>query len=232
MGYAASPSSFSALSLVPAFEQLPEETREELAKITHMRRFRRHALVYVEGEAADLFCFVTSGTVRLFKTTAEGQEQTLHLLSPGTLFATTGFVPGARYPASAEAKEDSWVGCIPNTDLAALAQRDVHLSWTLLVAYSSRLSGKMQHMLDLGTRDAAGKLAAGLLRLVPTPQRTAGRPIPIDMPVSHQELAQLIGASRETVTRLLKNFRLEGAVEVLGSRRLVLHPDVLERHVQ
>ena len=232
MSCASRPSAFSALGLVPAFEQLPEETRQQLAEITHVRRYHRNALIYVEGEPAELFCFVTSGTVRLFKTTADGQEQTLHLLAPGTLFATTGFVPDARYPASAEAKEDSWVGCIPNAALAGIAQRDAYLSWTLLVAYSSRLSGKMQHMLDLGTRDAAGKLAAGLLRLVPAPQRTAGLPIPIDMPVSHQELARLIGASRETVTRLLKNFRMEGAVEVLGGRRMVLHPDVLERHVQ
>lgn len=228
----ASPSSFSALSLVPAFVQLPEETLQDLATITHMRRFRRNALVYVEGGHAELFCFLTSGTVKLFKTTAEGQEQTLHLLSPGTLFATTGFTSEGRYPATAQAMEDSWVGCIPNTSLSDLAQRDVHLSWALLVAYSSRLSGKMQHMLDLGTRDAAGRLAAGLLRLVPTTERATGRPIPIDMPVSHQELAQLIGTSRETVSRLLKSFRLEGAVEVLESRRLILHPDVLERHVQ
>jgi CRP/FNR family transcriptional regulator len=217
---------------VPAFQELPEESLTDLAAITHMRRFRRNALVYVEGAKAEVFCFVSSGTVKLFKTTAEGQEQTLHLLTPGMLFATTGFTPDARYPATAEAMEDTWVGCILNSDLSQLAQRDAHLSWALLVAYSSRLSGKMQHMLDLGTRDAAGRLAAGLLRLVPTPERVKGRSISIDMPVSHQELAQLIGASRETVTRLLKSFRLEGAVEVQGSRRLVLHPDVLQRHVQ
>lgn len=227
----AAPSAREALARLDVFAQLREETLQALAKITNLRHYRKDMFIFAEGESAEIFCFVYRGAVKVFKTTADGNEQTLHLLREGDLFAITGFVIAGDYPGTAQTLEDSYIGCIRNSALQSLARRDVDLAWAMLVFFGQRLTGTSRQVLDLGTRDAAGKLAAALLQLAHVEPGSPHPPVTVDMHLTHRELAQLIGTSRETVTRLLGDFRAGGAVELLEGGRLSLHPDVLQRYV-
>lgn len=224
------PSPRAALARLAVFSDLTDETIDDLASITNLRHYRKDMFIFGEGEPAELFCFVHSGAVKVFKTTADGAEQTLHLLQPGDLFAVTGFVIEGDYPGTAQTLEESWIACIRNRALQALARRSPDLSWALLTFFGERLTGTSRQVLDLGTRDSAGKLAAALLDLAHAGP-DAHDPVTVDMHLTHRELAQLIGASRETVTRLLGDFRAEGAVQVLQGGRMTIVPKRLRRYL-
>ncbi len=225
------PRADDALRSLAPFRDLPEATVSALAEVTSMRHYRRDMFIFAEGEPSEIFCFVHSGAVKVFKTSVDGQEQTLHLLRPGDLFAVTGFVVPSPYPGTAQTLEDSWIGCVRNAALRSLAVRDASLAFALLVHFGERLAGTSRHVLDLGTRDAAGKLAAALLDLVQTADAGADA-VTVDLHLTHKELAQLIGASRETVTRLLGDFREAGAVTTGHDGRLTIHPGRLARYVE
>ena len=225
------PSPRDALLRLPPLQALPEATLTALADITSIRRYRRDMYIFAEGEPAELFCFVHSGAVKVFKTTLEGQEQTLHLLRAGDLFAVTGFVVPAPYPGTAQTLEDSWIGCVRNAALRSLATQDVALAFALLEHFGRRLTGTSRQVLDLGTRDAHGKLAAALLDLAGAGDEAEGA-VTVDLHLTHRELAQLIGASRETVTRLLGEFREAGAVSQREDGRLRIDPPLLRRYVE
>ncbi len=230
MAPATSPDPRLALRALAQFAALPEHTLEALAEVTSLRHYRRDMFIFAEGEPAELFCFVHAGAVKVFKTTIDGQEQTLHLLRPGEFFAVTGFIVPAPYPGTAQTLEDSWIGCVRNPALRALAQRDVDLAFALLEHFGQRLTGTSRHVLDLGTRDAAGKLAAALLELAGAQEETQDA-LTVDLHLTHKDLAQLIGASRETVTRLLGEFREANAVATRASGKLTVYPQNLRRYV-
>jgi CRP/FNR family transcriptional regulator len=219
------------LADVAPFADLPASTLAALAEVTSVRHYRKDMYIFGEGEPAEMLCFVNRGAVKVFKTTSEGQEQTLHLLQPNELFAITGFVVGGIYPGTAQTLEDSWIGCIRNQALRGLAQRDVALAWSLLAFFARRLTGTSQQVLDLGTRDTAGRLAAALLQLAGVRDRTMGQHVKVGLQVTHRELAQLIGASRETVTRLLGEFRQEGSITQSPDGHLEITPEMLQRRL-
>ncbi len=221
------PAASAALAEVAPFAELPGATLARLADITSIRRYRKDMYIFGEGEPAEMLCFVHRGVVKVFKTTSDGQEQTLHLLQQNELFAVTGFVVGGIYPGTAQTLEDSWVGCIRNQALRSLAQSDVSLAWSLLAFFARRLTGTSQQVLDLGTRDTAGRLAAALLQLAGVRDRGMGKHVRVGLQVTHRELAQLIGASRETVTRLLGEFRQEGSIFVDADGHLEITPELL-----
>ncbi len=231
MPHSQAPAAQDALRDVAPFAELPEATTAHLAEITSIRHYRKDMYIFGEGEPAEMLCFVHRGAVKVFKTTSEGQEQTLHLLQPNDLFAITGFVTGGIYPGTAQTLEDSWIGCIRNQALRSLAQSDVALAWSLLTFFARRLTGASQQVLDLGTRDTAGRLASALLQLAGVRDRTLGRHVKVGLQVTHRELAQLIGASRETVTRLLGEFRQEGSIQVAQDGHLEITPEILQRRL-
>lgn len=231
MTHTQAPTAAAALVDVAPFAELPAATLAALAEVTSVRHYRKDMYIFGEGEPAEMLCFVHRGAVKVFKTTSEGQEQTLHLLQPNELFAITGFVVGGIYPGTAQTLEDSWVGCIRNQALRSLAQRDVALAWALLSFFARRLTGTSQQVLDLGTRDTAGRLAAALLQLAGVRERSMGQHVKVGLQVTHRELAQLIGASRETVTRLLGEFRQEGSIAVEPDGHLQITPELLQRRL-
>lgn len=227
----AHPTAADALAEVAPFADLPGVALRQLAELTSMRHYRKDMYIFGEGEPAEMLCFVHLGAVKVFKTLLDGQEQTLHLLGPGELFAVTGFVLGGVYPGTALTLEDSWIGCVRNEALRGLVRNDAATAWAFLSFLARRLTGTSQHVLDLGTRDSAGKLAAALLELAGVRERTVGQQVQIGLQVTHRELAQLIGASRETVTRLLGEFRQEGGVAVDREGRLTISPELLRRRL-
>lgn len=231
MAHAQAPAAAGALVEVGPFAELPEATIARLAEVTSMRHYRKDMYIFGEGEPAEMLCFVHRGAVKVFKTTSDGQEQTLHLLQPNELFAITGFVVGGIYPGTAQTLEDSWIGCIRNHSLRSLAQSDAALAWAVLAFFARRLTGTSQQVLDLGTRDTAGRLAAALLQLAGVRDRAMGRHVKVGLQVTHRELAQLIGASRETVTRLLGDFRQEGSIAVGSDGHLEITPELLQRRL-
>lgn len=202
-----------AVRAIRLFAKLPDASLAAVAGHVHVRRYRRHMLIFTVGEPVEAVSFVLAGTVRIFRDTADGHEQTLQLLREGdtlNLAAVTGDAP---YAASAETVTDCEIGQIHTTDFAALVRADGDLAWALIEDLTARLRWSQGRIFDFALRSAAGRVASALLQLA----ERDGKKLPdgrylLDVPLTHRELGQLAGISRETATRMLQQLREGDAI--------------------
>jgi len=220
-----------ATSIVPSLRDLSPEARRSLSDITSVRRYRKDAYIFIEGEDAEFVPFLVDGAVRSFRTSADGQEQTLRMVRPGEVLALEAFFARAPYAASAQASEPCTVAFVQARPLRALVQRRADVGWAFLQIYGQRLREAQEQMAELSGRDASQKLAAALLRLGEESGVPDGRAIFVPQHFTHRQLAQLIGCSRETVTRVLREFRQDRSVDLDPAGNLRIDPDRLQRHI-
>ena len=218
---------------IPLFAGISAATLRAVAEVTTVRHYRRNMFVFAEGEPAESFHFVMDGRVRVFRDPPGGHEQTLQVLERGGLLAVVCFIDGRPYPASAQTVLETSIGSIRNVDLARLAQEHGDLSWRLLQQLARRLVWAQGRIYDLALRSATGRVVSALLQFAREQgARDAQGRLTVNLPLTHRELGQLTGVSRETVTRTLGQLRDAGAVRWTEDGRLVIDTGKLEGWLQ
>ncbi len=202
-----------SLRRIHLFAQLPDASLAAAAGHLHVRHYHRRMLVFTAGEPVEAVSFVLAGTVRIFRDTADGHEQTLQLMRQGDTLNLAAVAGPAAYAASAETVTDCEIGQIRSPDFAALVRADGSLAWALIEALAARLRWSQGRIFDFALRSAAGRVASALLQLA----ERDGKPLPdgrylLDVPLTHRELGQLAGISRETATRMLQQLREGDAI--------------------
>lgn len=194
-----------------AFGELPEENQERLLEITVSKEYKKGDVIFQEGEPGDGLFFVIRGAVKIVKLNEDGKEHIIHILGPGELFAEVLLFKKGAYPATAVAQQDSSIGKILNSDLEAELLQDNQLALAIIRALSNRLQVAQQKIRNLALADASEKIMQTLRQL----SMEKGRPrsneeIAIFLPMNRQDLANLMGVSRETLARILAEWQEEG----------------------
>jgi CRP/FNR family cyclic AMP-dependent transcriptional regulator len=224
------------LQRVPLFADLPAETLESLAGRLRRRRLPPNMPVVYKGDPSGAMYLIASGRVKVHQATAGGDEIILNVLASGDFFGEMSLIDGQ--PRSAD------ISTLEATDLLLLegdALRDtIHeqplVAWTLLRLLSQRLRDQNERMEALMTRDVAGRVADCLLRLA----KTQGTPLPggksicVDARLTQSDIAALVGATRERVSRALSAFRASGLIswDKDTSRWIICKPDALAKRAQ
>lgn len=215
------------LRQVPVFAGLSPEELQHIASLALLRRYRKNMYIFMEGEPGDAFYFVKKGAIKLFQVLEDGREKILHFVGEGEIFAEVLLFEGGPYPATAQTLEDTEVGIIRNADMEKLLSQHGEIAVKIIKVMSRRLRQAQLHIRDLALKGAYSRLASTLLQLA----RDYGTPredgVTIDLNLSQQELASLIGTSRETVARILSDFKRLGAVGVERQRITIFAPQKL-----
>lgn len=211
----------------PLFANLDDDVFNRLtAELTEIE-LPRGASLFREGDPGDELYFISSGKIKLGRTATDGRENLLAVLGPGEIFGEMAlFDPGPRN-ASATAVSETRLTGLKHARLKDIIHTTPEVSVQLLQALAQRLSRTNESLADLVFSDVPGRVAKALLDLADR----FGRPAPDGILVAHEltqeELAQLVGASRETVNKALAEFvqrgwlRLENrAVVILDIQRL------------
>lgn len=217
------------LQKVSLFAELSGSTVAAIAEAASVRRYRRGMLLFSAGEPSDAVFFVLHGSVRIYRDTPEGNEQTLQLMRANDAINVVGFLDHSVYPASAETLADSELALVRTADFAHLVRTHTDLSWSLLVEMSRRLRWAQGRIYDFALRTAAGRVASSLVQLAEREgKRQPDGSYLFDIPLTHRELGQLAGISRETVTRMLHRLRESGAIRWTEEGYVHLDPDRLK----
>jgi CRP/FNR family cyclic AMP-dependent transcriptional regulator len=209
------------LRQAPMFAGLDDEAVVALRSAMHEVRLRRGEVLFHEGDQGDELYVVIEGKVKLGRTSADGRENLLSVLGPGQMFGELSlFDPGPR---------SSTATGITDTAMLALGQEQL-MTWLsgrpevargLLLQLASRLRHLNEAVADLVFSDVPGRVAKQLLDLA----RRFGKPTDGGIDVHHdltqEELAQLVGASRETVNKALADFAHRGWIR-LEQRAVVI----------
>ncbi|MFS8542435.1 MAG: Crp/Fnr family transcriptional regulator [Limnochordales bacterium] len=220
--------SVEILQRIPFFAQLEPAELAALAPAVVIARCRKKQVLFVEGEPSHSLYFICSGRVKVYRVSADGREQILHLLGAGDPIAVVPFFDGGPYPANAEVLTDAEIAFVRFEDFERIARANPSILLRMLRLLAQRLRKAQDEIASLAMKSVAGRLAACLLDLARRHGETIADGIRLDLPLSRQELGHLIGASRETTTRLLQQFQREGAIRIEGSRITIVDAEALQ----
>jgi len=209
------------------FDRLSEPDLQRLASLSHMREYPRGQPIVLSLEPdPDLIYLVKAGRVKISAVSPEGKEQILALLERGDVFGE--LAPAATAPPTRVEAFDHTVVCtLRRTLFEDIIRRTPEVALRVIAVLSRRLRAAEQEIEDLALRDVPGRLAALLLRLAEEYGEPHGPGIRLSLRLTHQDLAGMVGSTRETVTALISRFRDEGLLTAEHQIMVILQPERL-----
>jgi len=204
---------------IPLLAGLKKEDREAVAPLCRVRGYEKGETIFHEGEPADRICFVHIGQVKIVKA-AGGRDVIIELLGPGEPVGAVAVFERRPFPASAVALEPSGILSIPEREFFALLERRPEMMRQLLAGLTYRLMMVNKRIADL-TGSAEHRAARLFLTLADRVGIPRGGATFIPLPLSRQEIADLIGTTLETAIRLMSRWQKDGIVETEKSGFLI-----------
>lgn len=208
------------LQAISAFSTLGPRALALVQRGVVERTFPPGQMIFLEGEPGQGLWFLKSGRVRIYRLSAEGREQGLCVMRAGMCCGCPLFY-GETNPASAEALDPVTMYFVRGGEALALAEQDPEISRAFFGVFARGEQILSSLVVSLSCSRLAGRLAHLLLEQSQDPRARPGPPGPPSVALSHQDLAGLLGTSREVVTRSLDRLARARAIQ-LGRRRIVI----------
>ena len=209
------------------FSKLSPGLQQDILACAHVRRLTDGAPVASRGAPAEEWCGVARGAVRVSTVSLAGKQVTLTYAEPGTWFGDIALFDGLPRTHDADAHGPTTLLVVRKPDFKALLSRHAELYEALLRLNCRRLRLMFDQIEDLNTRPLQARLAKQILLLARSYGVAQGEEIRIGLALAQEDLAQLLGASRQRVNQELKGFEREGAVRVEPTRLVVLSREKL-----
>ena len=194
---------------IPLFENISQESRAALADISIPKTVKKKEPLFWEGDKGLTIYILVKGHIRLFKTTSEGKEVVIKVVKPGEMFAEVVLFEQSRYPVSAVALKESLVFMISKHQFTCLLENERFRN-----DFIGNVMKKLRYLTDqiqfLTTHDVEDRLYMFL-------EEQYGKKERIVSSLSKKDVAAAIGATPETLSRLLQRLKNEGKVDWTGS---------------
>jgi CRP-like cAMP-binding protein len=207
-----SESPLALLSGAPVFRKLSPDDRARVAERSSVRRYARGDLILTEGDPSELFFVVTSGRVKVYKTTPSGKDVILEIFGVGDPLGAVAVYEGWPFPASARALEDTTCVTIPRKDFFELLERYPSLVRGLLLGLTQRLLELTNRLAELTGGRVEPRFARLFLKLAGEMGREERGGVFVPMPLSRQELADMTGTTIETAIRIMSRWGKQDVV--------------------
>jgi CRP-like cAMP-binding protein len=201
------------------FGDADEEIYKLISEISHMKSVDKREILFFEGDEGHHLFFMTSGSIKLFKSNEEGKEAIIRFIEPGDLFAEIILYLKNRYPVSAMAIKPSKLLAIDAAKLFKLIKARPEVAMKLIGKLASKSQYLVKMVENLTLEDIKGRFLNYLKHL----SERAGSDT-ITLPVPKGELSMLLGISPETFSRLLKKLADDGIIYVAGKKIGILMP--------
>jgi CRP/FNR family cyclic AMP-dependent transcriptional regulator len=218
----------SLLRAHPFFKGLDEAVINWLATRAFSRRLKKGAALFHKGDTGTKLYAVCAGAVRISSTSEEGHDAILNLIIPGDIFGEIALLDRGPRTADAVAVEDSEIMEIDRHDFIQLLREYPEASMRLFEILCSRLRRTSEQVEDIIFLNLPHRLAKILLHLYQRPKSDA---TPENIHVTQQEISQLIGASRESTNKQLRDWERRNWLRLERNRIEILAPEALRKLV-
>ena len=210
-----------ALRATALFGDLDDRAQARLAEIAIHRRYRRGSVLFVQGEQAERCFTIVSGAVKISAYHPDGREAVLAVLGPGDVFGELALFDQSPRSADATAMEDSELLSIDAKGLHDAISDSPKLGLGMLRVLAERLRQSNEAFQDIAFFDVPGRVARRLADLADAHGTDGAEGIVIDFALSQESLAQMVGATRESVNKALALLKRRGLVARIGKRYVV-----------
>jgi CRP-like cAMP-binding protein len=215
------------LATIPLFSGLQREELQRFADLTRERSYPKGSVILFQDDPGDSLFVLRSGRVKVVLIGEDGREVILGVLEPGAHFGELALIDDQPRSAHVIAMEDANLLILRREDFRRRVEANPSVAWALLTELSRRLRRADVKIGGLVLLDVPGRIARLLLDLA---DETGNETI--EKPLTHQTIAQMIGASRETVSRAMKEFQDSGLITVERRKIAVGNREALEKRSQ
>jgi CRP/FNR family cyclic AMP-dependent transcriptional regulator len=203
------------------FERLTPEQLSRLESRSRSKTFQRSSLLYLPTDRSESILLLVSGRVKIYHITGEGKQALLAFIDPGEIFGELAILESGQREEFAEAMETSKVVLIPGSEVRQLMEEHPNVSVGVTKLMGLRRQKVERRLKSLLFRSNRDRLVHLLLELAEKYGQDTVQGVLIGIKLSHQDLACIIGSTRETVTVLLGELQSEGAL-IIKRRQIVL----------
>jgi CRP-like cAMP-binding protein len=204
------------LKHIRLFDGISQAEMQEMERITRMEEVKKRQPLYLPGDPSSNVYLLKQGRVKIANTASSGKEVTFDIIEPGEVFGELDVLEDAPRSTSAEALDDALICVIPRRDFDRYLAMHPNVTVKLTKLIGLRLKKIQSRVEDLVFRDVPARLAHLLLELRKTDSVAEGSGVRLRVKLTHQEMANLIGCSRETVSTTLGQFRDGGLIRTDG----------------
>ncbi|HDG98938.1 MAG TPA: Crp/Fnr family transcriptional regulator [Desulfobacterales bacterium] len=214
----------SIISAIPIFKGLQEGQLSDLAEIAVEKHFSKGQIIFLEGDEGKGFFVVYSGLVKIYKISSEGKEKILRLVKPHDIFGPVPLFSGETYPASADAMKSTKAFFFPRNVFINLIKKNPDIALNMLDALSDRLRQFTIQVEDLSLKEIPGRLATYFLQV----SKEESRSDVFTLEITKAQIANLLGTTPETLSRVLSRMREAGIIEDKGKKIKILDIESLK----
>ncbi len=218
------------LKMVPLFSSLKDEELEAINRAVFTKKYLKDQMILLADEEGDTLFIIIRGKVKITSFAENGKEVIFSIMSEGDFFGDMSLLDGKPRSASVISIEDSELCLLRREEFNRLIENHPGIALKLLKELTSRLRRADERIESLALLDVSGRIAGILLQL----SEESGKRLPdggviIRSRPTHQELANMVGTTRETVTRILSQLEQKNYIVMTGKSVTISNPDIFKR---
>lgn len=213
------------LKAVPIFSNLNETDIERISRLLVNKKCQNDHVIVVESDYGQSLFIIQSGSVKVSHISDEGKEVILSILKTGDFFGEMSLLDGKGRSATVTALSETELLILRRSDFLALLEEYPQLAISLLRELASRIRKSDAHISSLSLHDAMGRISTALAHVAEQTGRRRGDAIVIPKIPVQQDLANLAGTARETISRVMAHFEETGHIERSGHRVVIKNFD-------
>ena len=217
------------LQEMPLLSSLPQSDWEKVKDLFVEKHFGKDEYIFFEGDASSWLGVILEGRVKMIKHSEAGKDVVLDVISPGEMLGEVAAFDGSPYPATAQAMEPTVVASIYRDDFLRLLKQYPALALRVIEETGRRLREAQETIKSMAVERVERRIARILLKLAATTGSSSEDGIIIELPLTRQDIAEMVGTTVETAIRTMSKFRKRGLVQTKRGRVIILEPHQLVR---
>ncbi|MDI6728092.1 MAG: Crp/Fnr family transcriptional regulator [Thermodesulfovibrionales bacterium] len=216
------------LKRIPIFSALNDEELKEIQSYLSKENFKKKQEIFSEGDPSDWFYILINGKVKITKMSVDGREIIIELISPPDFFGGFAVLKGFPYPANAVAMEDSNVIKISRHNLLKIIDRFPNVMYDMAANLGDRIREFHDTLKNIALERVESRIAALLLKLADKTGEKKDKTILINMRLTKQDIAEMVGTTVETTIRVMSKFKKSGFIDDKDGKVLIKDINALE----
>jgi CRP/FNR family transcriptional regulator len=214
---------------IDLFKNLSDDELKELEPYLVTAKYGKKMDIFAEGEQPEWFYIVSKGKVKITKLSHDGKEIILEIISPHDIFGGVAVLRNFPYPANAVAMEDSEVIKISRSNLMRLVDRFPNLMYCIALQLGDRMKSSYDSLKNIALERVEARIAALLLKLAGKVGVETSEGVMIDMRLTKQDVADMVGTTVETSIRTFSKFKKEGLVSDSDGKFVIRNRERLQK---
>lgn len=215
------------LNKVSIFNTLSDSDVKEIRKYLVTEDYRKKQVIFTEGDPSDWLYIVAEGKVKITRISHEGKELILEIIPPMDIFGAIAVIRGFPYPANAVAMEDTRVVKVSRSHLMAILDRFPSAMYCMVQSLGERMRGSHDTLKSIALEKVSSRIASLLLKLSEQTGKETPGGVALDLKLTKQDIAEMVGTTVETSIRTMSRFKKQGIIAERAGRIVIKDPEKL-----